>query len=117
MKIYFIVFLVTWGFGLGAWNFSFAQDIHFSQYSMTPSLLNPALTGIYRGNHRAFLNYKNQWRGMGVPGATYATTLFSYDAGLFKKKFSNGYLGAGINAYKDMAGDLKIGTTQLNIAL
>lgn len=83
---------------------------------MTPLLLNPALTGVYGGDHRAFLNYKNQWSGMGGPGATYRTALFSYDTRLFKKQFHGGYVGAGILAYKDVAGDLKLGTTQLNIS-
>lgn len=93
------------------------QDIHFSQFTMTPLLLNPAYAGVYNGNHRAYLNYKNQWQGMGMPGATYTTALFGYDAGLFKKKFSTGYLGAGISAYNDVAGDLKMGTTQLNLSV
>lgn len=95
---------------------SFAQDVHFSQTGMSPLLLNPALTGIYGGNHRAFLNYKNQWSGMGGPGATYRTALFSYDTRLLTKKFKTGYIGAGINAYKDVAGDLNLGTTQLNFS-
>lgn len=80
-------------------------------------MLNPASTGIFTGNHRAFINYKNQWRMTGLSGATYTTALFSYDASIFKKKFSAGYLGAGVNAYKDAAGDLKMGTTQINFSL
>ena len=95
---------------------SFAQDVHFSQFNMTPLILNPALTGI-EGDQRAFLNYKNQWQGMGMQGATYNTALFSFDMRLFKKKWRKGYLGTGINAYKDVAGDLKMGTTQLNLSI
>jgi len=83
---------------------------------MTPLLLNPALTGVSGGNNRACLNYKNQWLGMGGQGAVYRTALFSYDTRLLTKKFRNGYIGAGINAYKDVAGDLKMGTTQLNLS-
>lgn len=94
-----------------------AQDVHFSQSNMTPLLINPALTGAFGGDQRVILNYKNQWRGMGTPGATYNTALFSFDTHLFKKKWSKGYLGAGINAYKDVAGDLKMGTTQLNMSI
>ncbi len=96
---------------------AFAQDIHFSQYSMTPLMLNPAYTGIDRGDHRAFINYKNQWLGMAEKGAAYRTSSFSYDTHLFAKKFSAGYVGAGINAFKDVAGDLKLGTSQLNISI
>ncbi|MDP1744013.1 MAG: PorP/SprF family type IX secretion system membrane protein [Bacteroidota bacterium] len=95
---------------------SFAQDIHFSQTNMTPLLVNPALTGFMGNNHRAILNYKSQWIGMGASGATYRTGSFSYDTRLLTRKFKTGYIGAGINAFKDVAGDLKLGTTQLNIS-
>ncbi len=95
---------------------AFAQDIHFSQTGMTPLLVNPALTGFTGNDHRAILNYKNQWIGMGSSGAAYRTAMFSYDTRLLTKKFKTGYIGAGINAYKDVAGDLKLGTTQLNLS-
>lgn len=94
-----------------------AQDIHFSQSNMTPLMLNPALTGVFDGNQRVFLNYKNQWQGMGTSGATYNTGLFSFDTRLSKKKWQKGYIGAGLTAFKDVAGDLKLGTTQLNLSL
>jgi len=96
---------------------SFAQDVHFSQFNMTPLLINPALTGVFGGDQRVFLNYKNQWQGMGMSGSTYNTALFSFDTHLLKKKWSKGYLGLGFNAYKDVAGDLKMGTTQLNMSI
>jgi type IX secretion system PorP/SprF family membrane protein len=80
-------------------------------------ILNPALTGVCEGNQRAYLNYKDQWRGMGTSGATYSTAMFSFDSHLFNKKWSKGYLGLGLNAYKDVAGDLKMGTTQFNLSI
>lgn len=96
----------------------FAQDIHFSQFSMTPLNINPALAGFYNGDHRAFINYKNQWQGMGgANGAAFRTSMCSYDTRLLTKKIKGGYLGAGFYAFKDVAGDLKLGTTQLNISL
>ncbi len=108
----FVFFLISKGAGS-----AFAQDVHFSQCSMTPLLINPALTGMYGGEHRAFLNYKNQWSGMAVQGAAYRTAAFSYDTRLLTKKFKSGYLGAGINAFKDVAGDLNLGTTQVNVSV
>ncbi|MES2591879.1 MAG: PorP/SprF family type IX secretion system membrane protein [Bacteroidota bacterium] len=101
----------------GAWNSLFAQDVHFTQTNMIPVQLNPALTGISEGTHRIFLNYKNQWRGMAAQGAAFNTSLFSYDAALFKNKWHRGWLGAGLLGYKDVAGDLKMGTTQLSISI
>lgn len=109
-----ILYLASWFLYLES---SFAQDVHFSQFNMTPLLINPALTGVFGGDQRVILNYKNQWQGMGTSGATYNTAMFSFDTHLFKKKWSKGYLGAGINAYKDAAGDLKMGTAQLNLSV
>ena len=62
------------------------QDIHFSQFNNTPLIINPALTGVFNGNHRVFLNYKDQWRSIGAPYKTYA---ISYDVVLFKEKWKN----------------------------
>ncbi|HNM24595.1 MAG TPA: type IX secretion system membrane protein PorP/SprF, partial [Saprospiraceae bacterium] len=38
-----------------------AQDIHFSQFYMSPLNLNPAMTGVMNCNHRIVANYRNQW--------------------------------------------------------
>ncbi|MES2397470.1 MAG: PorP/SprF family type IX secretion system membrane protein [Bacteroidota bacterium] len=119
MKRKYLIRIVLYSFlsiSCGELRKAFAQDIHFSQTNMTPLFLNPSLTGFNGSNHRVFLNYKNQWIGMGATGATYRTTMFSYDTRLLTKKFKTGYVGAGINAFKDIAGDLKLGTTQLNIS-
>lgn len=91
----------------------YGQDIHFSQFSQTPLLNNPALTGFFNGENRAFINYKDQWRSIGAPYKTYA---LSYDMPLFKKKWDKSYLGAGVFAFNDKAGDTQLGTTQLNIS-
>jgi type IX secretion system PorP/SprF family membrane protein len=39
-----------------------SQDIHFSQYYLSPLSLNPANTGKYKGDYRFFGNYRSQWR-------------------------------------------------------
>jgi type IX secretion system PorP/SprF family membrane protein len=93
-----------------------AQDIHFSQFTLAPLTTNPALAGFYSGDHRAFLNYKNQWNGMAARGAAYRTFMCSYDTRILTKKFKNGYIGTGFNAFRDVAGDLNLGTTQFNIS-
>lgn len=112
-----LIFILALLFGEGRNGACIAQDIHFSQSMMTPLMLNPALTGVFEGNQRVFLNYKNQWQGMGMSGATYNTALFSFDTRLTKKKWKKGHLGAGLTAFKDVAGDLKLGTTQVNLSL
>lgn len=94
-----------------------AQDIHFSQYTLAPLVMNPANAGLFSGDHRAFLNYKNQWNGMAESGAAFKTFMASYDTRLLTQKIKNGYMGAGFNAFRDVAGDLNLGTTQLNLSL
>ena len=39
-----------------------AQDIHFSQFNMSPGNLNPAFTGFFDGDVRGVANYRSQWR-------------------------------------------------------
>ncbi len=40
------------------------QDIHFSQFYETPLLRNPALAGIFTGDFRIQLVYRDQWRSV-----------------------------------------------------
>jgi len=110
--IYLAVF-----FGQGSIGVCYSQDIHFSQSHMMPLLLNPSLAGVFDGSFRGIFNYKNQWQGMGASGATFNTGFFSCDTRLEKSKWQKGYLALGFTAFKDVAGDLKLGTTQLNISL
>jgi len=39
----------------------YAQDIHFSQFFETPLLRNPALAGIFTGDFRVQMVYRDQW--------------------------------------------------------
>lgn len=41
-----------------------AQDIHFSQFFETPLLRNPALAGIFNGDIRLQMVYRDQWRSV-----------------------------------------------------
>lgn len=41
-----------------------AQDPHFSQYYFTPIELNPALSGVFEGKHRASISYRDQWSSL-----------------------------------------------------
>lgn len=94
--------------------FSFAQDVHFSQYNETPQLLNPGATGVYSGYVRAIVNYKNQWMAM---GNEFNTVAASVDMPLFDKNEKKAHIGAGINFFSDKSGDSKFGLTQVNVCL
>jgi type IX secretion system PorP/SprF family membrane protein len=91
-----------------------AQDIHFSQVSETPLLINPANTGFFPGYFRAIVNYRNQWQAM---GKAFQTTNISVDAGLFKSKRRKAFLGIGMVIYRDVAGTAKLARTQAMINL
>lgn len=47
-----------------------AQDIHFSQFYEAPMLRNPALAGLFKGDLRFQMVYRNQWAAVTVPYQT-----------------------------------------------
>ena len=49
----------------------FCQDIHYSQFHNAPFNINPALTGISRGDIRVMGNFRSQWRSVPVDYTTY----------------------------------------------
>lgn len=91
---------------------SFAQDIHFSQFYMSPFTQNPSFSGAVYGMS-AHVNYKEQWKSVGTP---YKTIAAAYDVSFQRKKKTKAFYAAGINFFSDKAGDSKMGTTQANIA-
>lgn len=105
--------------------FSFAQDIHFSQYNFSPLTLNPALTSAYK-DIQATLNYKTQWHSVDAYTtyqATYemklnqkAWTKLSKMTETYKKKLIRG-LAFGLNVFQDKAGDGNMKTTQADLSL
>ena len=91
-----------------------AQDVHFSQFTETPQLLNPAATGVYNGYMRAIINYKNQWSAM---GKAFNTGAASFDIPMFDYNERKAHLGAGLNFFSDRAGDSQFGLTQVNLCI
>lgn len=91
-----------------------AQDIHFSQFTEAPLLLNPASAGVFDGNYRVGLNYRNQWAAMGSP---YKTMGASYDMPLFRESVKRGYMGAGLTVFQDAAGDANLGLMQAGLSI
>jgi type IX secretion system PorP/SprF family membrane protein len=82
---------------------SSAQDMHFSQISQMPLLLNPGATGMMDGWMRASLQHRNQWVGS---NGKYNNTLAAVDFNMLKEEsYSKGYLGIGAFFYNDGAGD------------
>jgi type IX secretion system PorP/SprF family membrane protein len=102
-----------------------AQDMHFSQFHETSSLLNPAITGV-TGSIRASLQYKDQWCSITAPYKTFGA---SYEMNIQKKKYKKGTqikefskelshnIAWGISFFSDKAGDGDMGLSQVNLSL
>jgi type IX secretion system PorP/SprF family membrane protein len=89
---------------------SFGQDIHFSQFSLSPLSLNAGQTGFFDGNYRLAGNYRGQWAAVPVPYSTFSA---SADMNLgFKKRKDK--IGLGLLIYNDRAGDADFGTSQFS---
>ncbi len=86
-----------------------AQDIHFSQFYMSPLNLNPAMTGVMNCNKRAIVNYRNQWAAA-LGSNAYNTGSASYDQKIAVGQ--NDYFGVGGTLWSDVAGASRFGTTQ-----
>ncbi|MCR9171784.1 MAG: PorP/SprF family type IX secretion system membrane protein [bacterium] len=91
-----------------------AQDIHYSQVQNTPLLLNPANTGLINGTQRITAQYRNQYGSVASPYSTYG---LMFDSKLFQNSIRTGFLGAGISVNSDVAGDLKLGNTNISALL
>jgi type IX secretion system PorP/SprF family membrane protein len=86
-----------------------AQDFVFSQFYESPLLRNPALAGIMQGNLRIVSAYRSQWSSVTVP---YETQALSAEVRL-PLNLTGDYLTTSLQLTKDVAGDSKLGRTQL----
>jgi type IX secretion system PorP/SprF family membrane protein len=89
--------------------FTQAQDIHFSQFYMSPTNLNPALTGVMNCNGRATFNYRSQWQSVLKTNA-FKTTSASYDGRVAVGR--SDFFGYGFTLWGDQAGSAAFSTTQ-----
>lgn len=89
------------------------QDIHFSQFYMSPLTLNPALTGVMNCNTRIVGNYRNQWASV-LGRNAYNTYSISYDQKMPVGRYD--YFGFGGNLWTDVAGSLDFQTLTLKLS-
>ncbi len=90
-----------------------AQDIHFSQFYMSPLNLNPAMTGVMNCNHRIVANYRNQWSSVLKQNA-YNTYSASYDQKMAVGRYD--YFGLGGTLWGDKAGESEFATLQARLS-
>lgn len=90
-----------------------AQDIHFSQFNLSPLVQNPAFAGaLYR--FEANMNYRSQWKSVSIPYKTFAASgMMRLTSNWKAKKF----FGLGLQLFNDVSGDGKLTTTSANLAL
>jgi type IX secretion system PorP/SprF family membrane protein len=96
----------------------FSQEYgQYSQYTVSPILINPALAG-FSGGHQFLLNYRRQWSGF--PGTPHMVT-FNYNGSIaetsgvgvsvFNERVGglNRFRAGGMYGFQILAGDFKIG--------
>ncbi|NCI48619.1 type IX secretion system membrane protein PorP/SprF [Sediminibacterium roseum] len=104
-RILFLSLLIT----VFATDRSVAQDFTFSQFYEQPLLRNPALAGLFTGDLRISMAYRDQWGSVTVP---FRTTSLSIE---HKIPVGNNHdvLTVGSQMSMDGAGDIRLKRTQL----
>ena len=90
-----------------------AQDVHFSQFWNNGIQYNPAMTGVIPANLRVAAFYRNQWSS--VSSTPYNSYGLNADGRIDTQGTAS--IGIGLNFFRDVAGDTKLGTTHAQLAL
>ncbi len=85
------------------------QDLHFSQFYETPLVRNPALAGLFEGDVRVQMVYRNQWASVTTPYQT-GSLNGEYKFGVGK---GDDFVTAGLQVLWDKAGSVALTTTHL----
>jgi type IX secretion system PorP/SprF family membrane protein len=101
-----LLFLFSWSLQ--------AQDIHFSQFYMSPTNLNPALTGVMNCKMRFVANYRNQWAPVLGFANSFNTYNLSFDQKIPVARYD--YFGFGGTFWGDKAGSLDFSTLQFKLS-
>ena len=90
-----------------------AQDLHFSQFYHSPLNINPALTGVFKGDLRFAGNYRRQWQSVPIPYLTFSA---AFDMKYFHRKLGNGFFAGGFIFDHDKSGDAEMRYTQITFS-
>ncbi len=91
-----------------------AQDIHFSNWNMSPLNINPANTGGFNGDGRLIFNYRRQWQSVPIP---YSTFSFGSDFNLKKSFAQKTNQAVGVLFNHDAAGDGRYKINEFKVPL
>ncbi|CAN5881619.1 hypothetical protein BH11BAC7_BH11BAC7_20980 [soil metagenome] len=118
-------FLLTLLLSVAVCMSGYAQDLHFSQYTSAPMLLNPALTASWK-DFALTIQQKQQWQSVNAfstSGLAFEikASRFNWEKNdkrpsSYKKKLMKG-LAFGINVYSDKAGDASMRTNNVNLGI
>jgi type IX secretion system PorP/SprF family membrane protein len=86
-----------------------SQDLAFSQFYEQPLLRNPALAGIFKGDLRVSMAYRDQWGSITVP---FRTSSLSIEHKIPLGEH-NDLITIGAQMTMDVAGDIHLKRTQL----
>jgi len=89
------------------------QDIHYSQFYNSPMNINPANTGVFNGDQRFIVSFRDQWRSVPV---TWTTFSGNYDRKFYQKNKDNGFWSGGLLYNYDRQGDSKLNLNNINIS-
>lgn len=96
-------FILVLGFIITITTINSAQDLHFSQFFLSPLSLNPANTGNFEGSVRLGGIYRAQW--FNIPKG-YNTYSVSVDAPIIKGFREKDWVGVGLLMFQDVSGEL-----------
>lgn len=91
-----------------------AQDIHFSQFYETAILRNPSLTGIFTGDYKVGVMYRQQWSSISQP---FQTALISGEFRMPVGGQVNDFISFGLLSYYDKAGSISLQTLSVYPAI
>lgn len=98
-KLLFLFFLSLLGTAL------WAQDIHFTQFYMSPMTMNPAMAGKFEGTARIGGIYRGQWASvMNVARDQYKTPSIWVDAPIIQGFRKRDWVGIGFMVFQDKTG-------------
>lgn len=112
MKLKHLLSLVFFLFSIGIMN---AQDIHFSQYSMSPMTLNPANAGAFKGTARIGGVYRDQWGT--VMENQFRTPSLYVDAPIVRGFRKKDWVGVAVNFMNDQSGVYDYQQTNIGASL
>ncbi len=89
------------------------QDLHYSQFYNSPQNINPALTGVFKGDHRFSGSLRDQWQFVPVPWTTFSA---AYDTKFYNLlKGDKHFIGGGLSINHDRQGDSPLTLTSISV--